>query len=288
MMRKCEVTVLFAMCGLALLSAGALRRGGSLRVKTLMCTVNMQKVGQAMAAYWGLYDGKMPNMWMNGNGSTWVAGNCIHSHDLFSQYNGYGVQPPQIWVQFGCIYNVGLVPDGRTFYCPATEGSTDEYKSYGSYSPWGVLPQPINPVPPSQNQYVRLKTGFAYWPQASAMVTGTSTLYGLDGVPLTGNGWDRYRAGLPAPALKASDVDVTRPMAVDNGSQPDGFGGYKVNTLYADGHANYQPVPKYNGKWICPYGGRRPTGVVADEWYSDGTSLDNGTMMSNYMYLLQP
>jgi hypothetical protein len=283
-MRKRDVIVLVLICGFAVMSAGALRRGGSMRARTLMCTVNMQKVGQGMSAYFGTYDGRMPVTWVSVTGGKRVSANCVRYHYMFSWYDDVsGVQPPQIWLQFGCLYKAGIVPDAETFYCPATEGSMDDYKSYGGHSPWGELPQYGNPAP----TYIRLTTGFAYWPQARGMVTGTSTLYGVDGVALTSNGYGNYRAGLPAPALKASDIDAGRAMAADNGPQPDGLGGYKVNTLFPDGHTNYQPVPRYDGKWICPSRGRRPTDVPESQWYGDGNLLDNVTMMSNYMYLLE-
>jgi hypothetical protein len=285
-MKKRDAAILIVMCGLALMCAGALRRGGSMRAKTLMCTVNMQKVGQGMSLYFGTCDGRMPTTWMAGTGVGSAPANCVRYHYMFSWYDG--VSQSQIWLQFGCLYKAGIVPDAETFYCPATEGSIDDYKSYGGSAPWGTLPMPGNPIPPNQSQSVRLITGYAYWPQATAMVTGTTTLYGVGGAALTSNGYGNYRAGLPAMPLKASDIDAGKAMAVDNGSQPDGLGGYKVNALFPDGHTNYQPVPRYDGRWICPFRCKRPADAVEAQWYGDGSLLDNVAMMSNYMYLLEP
>jgi hypothetical protein len=294
-MRKRDTIMLLILCGLVLFTSGALRSGGSARAKALMCTANMQKVGQGLSVYWGGYDGRMPNMnWDYTANGRWRFENCVRGNYVYSVYSSY-VEPKQAWVLLGCLFKAGVIDDGRTFYCPATEGSLDEYKSYSNPAPWGnsTAIQQAKESLQTGNTWLRANKGYMYWPQGRLMVqSGYKSPY--DNLrPLgDGMGWGRYQVGQPAPPLNSSDLDIGKAIAVDHESQPDGTGGYKVDALFPDGHTNYQPVPKHNDdgtmKWLCPYQGSRPTAVNPYEWYGDGQLWVYATMMSNYMYLLQP
>jgi hypothetical protein len=296
-MKKRDVLILLLVCAFAVFCAGALHKGGSQRARNLMCTVNMQKVGRALSAYWDQYDGRMPNMNYSTSTGVYTFQNCVRTPYLYSVLDQGAITSgdKQAWLQLGCLFRSGVVTDGKLFYCPATYGAMDEYYAYSSPSPWGSsLDQQISNYPGNGNIWLRSVKGTAYWPQGKLMATGSSaTLYNpydgqLLGYPSSTNGWSRYLAGKPAPPFKASDLDIGKSTAVDNISQPDGFGGYKVDALFPDGHTNYQPVPKYDGKWLCPYMGGRPSDVVAAEWYGDGSLWDNTTMPANYMSMLVP
>jgi prepilin-type processing-associated H-X9-DG protein len=289
-MRKHDAVVLIVICGLALLSAGALQVGGRIRAKALMCTVNFKEIGQGLAAYYDYYDDKMPTMNVYYDNGGWRAQNCVRVHYVYSQWDD-GINPKQIWTLLGCLFKAGIVTDGRTFYCPATERSMDEYLSYSNPAPWGSninLQAPNIGSGATGNMWLRARKGYVYWPQSTELVT---SLYQLDD-----QGWGRYKVGRPMPPMKASQLDVNKAMAVDGEGQRDDAGGFKVNALFPDGHARYQFVPRYTdpatGKrlWICPYQGSRPASADPRDWYMYGenTVWNDVTIICNYMYALEP
>jgi hypothetical protein len=239
--------------------------------------------------YWGTYDGKMPTMNAYGSGGQWYYGNCIRPHYVYSVYYAEAT-PNQEWMLLGCLFKAGMVPDGRTFYCPATNGSMDEYGAYSNPGPWGSnIDQQTPNIGPGAtgNLWIRATKGYVYWPQGREMVkTGWITPYDSNPMPSVSS-W-RYEIGKPASPFKASDLDTTKVMAVDGTPQRDSTGGYKVNTLFPDGHTNYQFVPKHGDKWICPYQGGRPLDMNPAEWYGDSALLDSVTKICNYMYAFQP
>jgi prepilin-type processing-associated H-X9-DG protein len=301
MMRKCDAVVLVVICGIALLSTGAMSVGGRMRAKTLMCTANLQKIAQAMAAYTDNYDGKMPTMNVYTYSGTWRAQNCIRVNYVLSQYSD-GASPRQIWMLLGCLFKAGLITDGRTFYCPATTGAMEEFLSYSNPAPWGSsiqLQVPNSGPDGNGNMWLRARKGYIYWPQGKQMVT-ESFRNPYDGQPLgepdSTNGWGRYAVGKPAPPLKFADLGPNYAYAVDGEGQRDDSGGYKINTLFGDGHVKYQFVPRFTdpatGKrlWICPYQGSRPANADPLEWYrqSDGYWWDSVTNICNYVYALEP
>jgi hypothetical protein len=276
-MHKRDAIVLIVICCVVVVCAGATR--GS---KLLMCTTNLKKIGEAMPMYCDSYDGKMPTV---------SGGNYIRSHYVCATYD---TTTGQVWTMLGCLFKAGLVPDGRTFYCPSTRGWMDEYLAFSNPAPWGSNLDKQAPNPPGFGIiWLRITKGYIYWPQSTTMVTGSgSNLYGVGGVLLDSGGSSgaslRYKVGQPAPPYLASQLDSGRALVADCEGQKDDSTRYNVNTLFPDGHTRYQLVPQYNGKWICPYQVHRPADSVASEWYGDGTMWDNIAMMSNYMYLLQP
>jgi prepilin-type processing-associated H-X9-DG protein len=293
-----DVAVVVMLCIFVLMTAGAMYRGGSMKAKTLMCTVNMQKVGQGMSVYSDVSDGRMPSMNLYTENGKWKSENCIRTHFVYSQWNST-VTPNQEWMLFGCLFKAGMISDGRTFYCPATSGAMDEYNSYNNPAPWGsnLQLQPAN-IPGTGNIWLRVIKGYIYWPQGSQMVL-SGFLNPYDGKPLgypnNNNGYGRYQIGKPAPPLKFADLGLNYAYAVDGESQKDDSGGYRVNALFGDGHVKYQFVPRYTepatGKrlWICSYQGSRPVNSDPKEWYKNGdnTVWDAVTIICNYMYALE-
>jgi prepilin-type processing-associated H-X9-DG protein len=281
-MLKRDAIVLVVLCGLVVLCAGA----GRMHAKLVMCDANLKSIGEAMRMYCDSYDGKMPTLNPSFINGKWVDGNCIHAQYVCSMYDA-SATPNQVWLLLGCLLKAGLVSDGRTLYCPSAPGYMDEYLSYSNPAPWGSnLPNQMPNINGTGNIWLRITKGYIYWPQSTTLVT--AGYHGVGGVLLDGNGYSRYKVGQPAPPYLASQLDPARAMVVDGEAQKDESGKYKVNALFGDGHIRYQLVPQYSGKWICPYQGSRPSGAIATEWYSDGVLWDNVTLMSNYMYLLQP
>jgi len=244
-----------------------------------------------MSLFTDSYDGRMPtmNVVLTGSGTTapWQAENCIRAHYVLSQWDAYA---GQIWMLLGCFFEADLIEDGKTFYCPATDGWMDEYLSYCGPAPWGsnLDLQPPN-AGGSMNKWLRITHGYIYWPQGKRMCAGTASAVCLaDGTPLDGGGYWRYAPGRPEPPQKASDVDMLRAMVVDSMAHVDDAGSYRTNALFPDGHTKYQYVPTTSdGRWICPYQALLPAGADPAEWYGNGTFWDDTARIYNYVYQLQ-
>jgi prepilin-type processing-associated H-X9-DG protein len=286
-MRKRDAVVLAILVTFVVLNAGAFR----MHSKVLMCTTNLQKIGQALPMYCESYDGKMPsmNLYVNYTDNKWHSENCERAHWAISQYQpGTG----QAWSGLGCLFKAGLTPDGRTFYCPSAAGYMEEYASYCSPAPWGSNLQLQMPNSPGNgNLWLRITKGYIYWPQGNQNVA-SSYINPFDGKPLgypnSSNGYSRYKIGYPAPPLLYSQLAPSKAMAVDSEPQQDDGTNYKVNGLFGDGHVRYQLVPRYNGLWICPYQASRPATAIPSQWYGDGMLWNDITLVSQYVYQLEP
>jgi prepilin-type N-terminal cleavage/methylation domain-containing protein len=261
----------------------------------IQCSSHLKGLAASLAPYAEMHDGKMPAMDVSLNGSSWTMGNAVHAPYYISAYIDTA-SPRQIWMLLGCLFNAGIIDNGKTFYCPATEGWLDEYKGYTTAGPWGTnLPnQQANQTTSSIG--IRMPKGYTYWPQGRKPVYQVGTnLYGpYDSRALgDGRGWGRYNVGFPAPPLKYSDLGPNYAFAVDHQPHAVRGSGYVVGAAWGDGHAGAQKVPQYNHngtlKWICYFQGTRPSDYKTTEWYGDGSiPWDNITVISNYIYMLQP
>jgi prepilin-type processing-associated H-X9-DG protein len=280
-MRKRDTIVLVFLAAFAMVTAGALRVGGSTRQKVMMCASSFRKIGAAVSVYCDTYDGKMPTM-DGGSYSTTPNSTFVKAFWLLSTYDV--TTSKQTWYNEGCLFKIGAIHDGTMFYCPTTPGAMSEYYSYSNPAPWGSNLQQQSPNNPGNgNVWLRMTKGNIYWPQSKVLATSADISRLGDNANL------RYKVGYPMPVNKLSEMDTARAMIVDNQGLKDADGTYKVNALFGDGHVVFQPVPQYQGKWICPYNGGRPSDAIPAEWYSDGTTITTTqTMMCYYMYQFQP
>jgi hypothetical protein len=261
-MRKRDAMVLLVLCGSVVLCAGA----GRMHSKLLMCTTNLKMMAQALPVYCDSYDGRMPGM---DNTNSIRAFYLLSAQDTSTN--------KQTWYNAGCLFKSGLVPDGRTFYCPAAPGYMSEYLAYSNPAPWGsnlALQAPNRPG--TGNVWLRAIMGNIYWPQNRRLATASDISSLGTGASL------RYEAGYPLPAWTASDVDPAKAIMVDARGQKDEGTTYQVNAVFSDGHVRYQPVPvdAATGKWMYPYQAQIPVGATSSQWVE--------TTMARYMYRLQP
>jgi type II secretory pathway pseudopilin PulG len=158
-------------------------------------------------------------------------------------------------------YNLGLlffsknVPDGRTFYCP-TLNRTSDSRNYDFYATQGFPSTPVG----SMDDNVR--AAYNYYPQPLQQVT-ESTMFGSYSLPVidkVGVNITCYPPNASAntlkvctPPLKTSAVDPTKAMSSDivqnltsmNHKTRNSPGG--INVLYGDTHAKFVTVRGNNG-----------------------------------------
>jgi hypothetical protein len=286
-MRKRDAIVLLLICGFVLLNAGALRTGGSMRAKLLMCTVNLQKIAQAVAPYADSCDGKMPLM--TGAPNTPYSGTFMRAQWLLCELNPTSGQR---WYALGCLFAAGYISDGRQFYCPAIEGSLDEYLSYSNPAPWGSnLDMQTPNMPGDGNIWLRTIKGYAYWPLKSNNCT-QAEYNAIRNQPGGAVGFDlRYRVGYPLPAVKYVDLGMSKPMAFDFSIHATKSSGYTINVAYGDAHVELTQVPRQSatGKYLYPY--QQDVGLPAEDKLPSGMPDPSKwvqVMMYDYTAVLQP
>jgi hypothetical protein len=281
-MRKRDAIVLLLICGFVLLNAGALRTGGSMRAKLLMCTTNMKKLGEVLPVYCDGYDGRMPYP------ASVVQGGLSYiktPYEICMDPDRNATTPNDVWVNLGCLYKAELVSSGMLFYCPANPSGFAEYDSYcwsGSLDasgnkvrvPWGTT---YNwPTYASSWWHVSAMKGYIFWPQSKHLLTQAdfNVLSSQPGV----NPAVRYRVGLPATPANFSDMNPNKAFSGDY--QAHNVPGYSVGAVFGDGHVNMQNVPVDNGKYWYPYQSSPPAGATVSQWSERNTS--------EYMNALQP
>jgi len=246
--------VLIMVVVFVLLNAGALHVGGRLRAKTLACRKNLKEIGTALVDFCDMSDGTLPAL----ERDTYIYHYYIVRRETAPSSGVYK------WLHLGCLYDAGLLSDGRTFYCPVAEGATDEYLIYSNPAPWGTLPQVYNSV--VGNQWVRTREGYLYWPQSTTILTSAPT----------GEMWPNYEQGYPTSATAVTYLDQTRAVVADIVFHQEERG--KVNALFWDGSVVYQ-----NG----------PTGADGTRWYFDSMQRPDGedgwelVKLARWMYALQ-
>jgi hypothetical protein len=282
-MKKRDAIVLVTLCGFLVLTAGALRMGGSMRAKLLMCTVNLQKIAQAVAPYADSCDGKMPTL--TGPGGTYQRPQWIAA--VMDTSTG-----KTEWQGLGCLFGAGYIADGRQFYCPAAEGSMDEYMAYSNPGPWGSHLDQQAPNLGSPNLWLRLTRGYVYWPlkrnnctQAEFDAIRFQAGYEAPGFTL------RYKVGYPLAAVKYADLGPSRPMMFDFPVHATKASGYTINVAYGDSHVELTGVPRYaaTGKYMYPY--QQDSGVPTEDRLPGGqpdASKWVQVLMFDYTAALQP
>jgi hypothetical protein len=293
-LRKADAAMLLLLTAAVVLAGGAFRIGGREHAKMVMCSINQKSIGQAMSVYSDSYDGLMPYMETYTENGKWYGQNCMRAHFCISKYD---YSAGQVWQGLGGLFKAGLISDGRSFYCPSAPGAMDEYLSYSSPAPWGnnlQLQSPNNPG--NGNVWLRITKGYIYWPQGRLPVLpgfrSPYSPYPL-GYPESSSGWGRYAVGKPAPPLKYADLGPGYALTTD-GTAHTGQTGYQMVSLFGDGHVNMQKAQQYlrpsDGKllWIRAYQCGLPAGANPADWYGDGSTWDNVTMICNWIYMLQP
>lgn len=253
--------------------------------KRVQCQSREKAIVTVVTPYADMYDGKMPlpdgGDAASGHGNTFVK----------AQWNlsllDSGVQK---WYNMGCLFKAGLVQDGRLFYCTATEGWQDEYKSYAdpTIGPWGskLDQQPAN-VNGNGNIWLRCTRGYSYWPQARFDYKQSDIDTLGDNIQL------RYAAKYPGSPLKVSDLSPTKVMLFDFGIHLVKGSGYNIDVAYGDGHVVMQRVPKtadgklyrfpYQQDKMVPNEDRLPNGAVdGSKWQICQKPFAND---GEYMYL---
>jgi hypothetical protein len=220
-MQMKDAVVVIVFCALAVLTAGALSMGGRLHAKTLMCQKNLKVIAAALVSYADAYDGALPTL---------EKGNFTYHYYICRRDKG-PANNPYPWYGMGCMYSGGFISDGHTFYCPAANGSLDEYLSYCDPAPWGVLPQQT--IANVVNQWTRTRRGYVYWPQNQDVYTTAS--------PPTGEATENYKVGFPRSATSLNNLDKSKSVVTDIVFHKEGR--LKVNAMFWDGSVIYQDGP---------------------------------------------
>lgn len=240
--------------------------------RRLQCGFRLKEIGHAYSMYQESYNGNLPTPEQNG---TWIQHYFVYRRDTSG------------WSNMGCLFAAGFIQDGRHFYCPATEGWYEEYKSYCDPPPWGTLPQKVNEPPTGNgNQWVRAHKGYAYWPQSKDIVKSNVA------TEIHSNAVGIYQVGYPKTPLIVSKLLQNKAFATDLTFHAVKGTGWNVNAAFPDGHVSYQVQPKdtTTGKNLYFKTGQYPTNVVDGTTWHDTAEQDRSKLvtMAEYMFALQP
>ncbi|MBN1787580.1 MAG: DUF1559 domain-containing protein [Sedimentisphaerales bacterium] len=234
--------------------------------RRIVCANQVKQIGMATALYASSCDDFLP--WYGGwdPAFKWPFsctidlpyqphGNCpvdkIGYPFVAYQDTGFGVDDDGNLrpLKLAHLYEAGLIPDARIFYCPSEQHPRYRYESYTKPMPpytnkkWGFLPQWINSSLSSEpgfgNQWVRV--GYTYFPIGSkvpfnfaiqAPAYTPRKFEGLDErIPyLTDRIWKRDEpVSAPIEELRKYPKPFSHRMG----------GVYAVNALFKDGHTIY-------------------------------------------------
>jgi hypothetical protein len=251
-----DAVVAAALCVFVLMTAGAMSVGGRMHAKTLMCTTNLGKMGQAMAFYISDFDGKLPLLEYYARTpssySTVPYVPAIEINYLLSKrLNGAtGQSGPMAYRHLGCLYGAGYISDGQSLFCPAITGWRGEPSDMGTnngtylgamHAVTGKFADITSGVS-QPNQGWKATKGYGYWP----MSTRHAFQMDLDGI-YSSSARTLYKQGLPLSATKADDLNMTKPMVTDRKFHSTKSSGWMINCLHPDGHVTYQQQPKAAG-----------------------------------------
>jgi prepilin-type N-terminal cleavage/methylation domain-containing protein len=196
--------------------------------RRIQCSTNLKGIGHAYSLYSNDYGNKLPTPEQS---NKW-----IQHYYMYRRETSAGVYT---WLNMGCLFGGGYLDSGKIFYCPATEGWMDEYKSYCSPTPWGTLPQNINNPPTGNgNQWVRAYKGYTYWPQSKDLVKTNVA------AEVHSNAVDIYQVGYPTTPLLLNRLNQNKAFAGDYTFHASKGSGWNMNAVFPDGHVVYQVRPK--------------------------------------------
>jgi prepilin-type N-terminal cleavage/methylation domain-containing protein len=197
--------------------------------KRIQCTTNLKTIGHAYTMYNADYGNKLPPP----EQGKWIQHYYMYRRDTNPATGSY------TWYNMGCLFAAGYIENGKTFYCPATDGWREEYLSYCNPTPWGTLPQNIN-LPPTGNgnQWVRAYKGYAYWPQSKDLVrANVAGELHANAVPL-------YEVGYPVTPLEVNRLNQNKAFAADYTFHAVKGSGWNMNAVFPDGHVIFQAQPR--------------------------------------------
>jgi prepilin-type N-terminal cleavage/methylation domain-containing protein len=216
------------------------------RAKRISCANNLRQIGMGIFVYCTDNNDIMPPL-------SWRPQNTDYTYLMF-RYAPQNVNPPTFTAgpyNFGAVWNSKAIPDGKCFYCPSNpkiDGWSYDY--YSVTAPWPVGIDLT--LSPSNPDWVR--AGYSYYPQSKHTVVLHDLAVTAAAVPQ----WPLYsdpgndptlKSWSCVPYFKQSDIDQTKSMAVDviystlqgishkYGTTPAG-----LNTVFGDGHVNFQAV----------------------------------------------
>jgi hypothetical protein len=251
-MKKRDAIVLIAICGLAVVSAGALRSSGRQHARAQMCAANMRNIGSAMSAYGDTYDGRLPQMEYN---TGTYRESQQHPWWAFRDRSSVDSTKWRVAVDLGCLYKAALIQNPGTFYCPADSRWTESMKSYATGGGWGqkVPTLPVddpfltdNPDPWQRPDpsIACLRLNVAYWPQSRNVIANAARLAQIQRET-------NYEVGFPDIPYTAADLDPGKACVSDtsarhmiNGPPAAGGDSKGQSSLFGDGHVAFGPLPK--------------------------------------------
>jgi prepilin-type N-terminal cleavage/methylation domain-containing protein len=247
--------------------------------KRLQCSWRLKSIGTAWIMYGEKYDGKLPRP-ENVDDETKDPTNVHYNRHYYvvnrDSPKGSGLLGP--WMNLGCLFGARLIEDGRSFYCPATEGWLEEYKSYCDPTPWGTLPQKRNTPPIGNgNQWIRVDNGYIYAPQSKEVVKN-----GNPGLAYP----EVYTIGRPEFAVTVKTVNQGKAFAADYTFHAVKGSGWSGSAVFPDGHVSFGPAPKAGGKSLYYSLNQFP-----DEAKTDMVAFNASwqqTSLAEYMFALQP
>ncbi len=252
--------------------------------KRLQCGSKLKQIGHAYSLYQDSNGGNLPTPEQGGAGnSRW-----IQHYAMYRRETSSGVYT---WYNMGCLFGGGYVDDGKIFYCPATEGWSEEYRSYCDPTPWGTLPQKVNNPPTGNgNQWVRAYKGYAYWPQSKDFVK--TNVAG----EVHNNAVGIYEVGYPKTPVHVTTLLQNKAFAAAYTFHAVKGSGWNLNAVFPDGHVVLQLQPKAaaTGRSMYFSTGQFPTSVVDSSsgntvWYDTAEQTRSAeTSVAKFMYGLQP
>jgi prepilin-type N-terminal cleavage/methylation domain-containing protein/prepilin-type processing-associated H-X9-DG protein len=209
------------------------------RAKRISCVNNLKQIGISINIYASDNSDAMPPL-------KWRDGNSQYPYETM-RFSAIPVPQPVTYTSDGGPYNLGTLwkggqlADGKVFYCPSNaKGDNLTYENYTAKDRWPYGADSTAPANATNPNYVR--SGYFYYPQSRNL--------DANNVPV----WPDYttadaqlKSWICVPRFKQTQIDQNLSVAVDvlykgrdNLSHKAGGKGSGVNSLFGDGHVNWQ------------------------------------------------
>lgn len=137
--------------------------------KRVVCSNQIKQIGVGVTGYAAKYDGVMLNTMPYALNTGDLPDSDDEDYHPFVAYRDNGsrelYQYPNgdyVPLRLGCLYSSKIIEIPKVFYCPSNRIEERMYESYIDPPPWGSLPQKINDIIGSENEWVRC--GYEYYP----------------------------------------------------------------------------------------------------------------------------
>ena len=232
------VIAIIAILAALLLPALAEAKKKALRIS---CVSNLKQIGTGWSTYASDFNEMLPCHWPGFSPPGGSASNPWRTYEAYRVQPGTGIitsashppDPDGPW-NLGVLFELRMIADPKTFYCPGAETLNDPklwYAYYSTSAPWPSTPTHAQfPSVSDSGSDNEVRTDYNYYPQGKKMQD---------------NGAGKL---VPKPALKQGDLDQNKSIVTDLVHNLDAtahkYGAIKsvagINAMFGDTHVAFQ------------------------------------------------